>query len=246
MVDTWAMIRLACLLAGACILVGLTGCAEHPTPTLTARASVEERAPRGESSVPDACASLTAGDVKSAIARLPGWSYEVWSSSATIDGTPQPPGAHRSVEYAGPDRLRDVSWDARGARRGQIIIGDRYWVYTGFTLPAPFDPADFATWLERLVPFTGSFMEPEFAFAGELPRGGLRESPRVADNECLATDPSTGTSLVTTRSGQLVRITSERRSDGWIDSKALTFGATMPPPIEPPTAQDLRPKALFP
>jgi len=237
------MIRAVGVLMGASIVAGLTGCAAPPAPTPAA--PVLERPTPTESPASGACATLTAADVRAAIASLPGWFYDVWSASETLDGTPQS-GLHSRAEYVAPDRLRDVSWDTRGAPRGSIIIGDQLWVYTGFPESSPFDPADFAHWLDLVFPFKGSYMEPTFPFRGDLPGDGLRESPRVADTECLATDPNTGTSLVTTRSGQLVRVTSERRSGKWIETKALIFHATLPPAIDPPSAEDLRPNALYP
>jgi hypothetical protein len=234
-------------LIAAWMVAGLTGCAAPipPSPPPLSPGTSPEQAAPSQSPASDSCVSLAAADVTAAIAALPGWSYDFWSTSETLDGTPQP-GLHSSAEYVAPDRLRDVAWDAAGVRRGMIIIGDRFWVYTGFPEPSPFDPADFPTWLEFVFPFKGLYMEAHFAFQGDLPGDGLRESPRVADTECLATDPNTGTSLVTTRSGQLVRMTSERRSDRWIETKTVIFRATMPPAIEPPSAEDLRPKAMFP
>ena len=194
-----------------------------------------------------------------AISALPGWSYDYWSTTERTDGWPELPG-HASAEYIAPDRLRDVAWDMDAIRHGTIIIGDRTWTYAGvpespystpafvasLASPAIMDVHHFATWLELVIPFKGSYREPDFPFPGDLPGDGLRESPRVADSECLATDPSTGTSLVTTRSGQLVRLTSERRLDKWIETKALTFHATTPPPIEPPSGADLFSKPFIP
>ena len=89
--------------------------------------------------------------------------------------------------------------------------------------------------LKTVFPF-----KHDFPFPGDLPGDGLRESPRVADTECLATDPNTGTSLITTRSGQLVRMTTVEQSDKDINGRALIFSATMPRAIEPPTVADLR------
>jgi hypothetical protein len=232
------MTRVIGALIGAWIAVGLAGCGALPAPPTSARPVPSERAI-------DSCAELTAADVTEAIAALPGWSYDVWSASETVDGTAEP-GLHSRVEYVAPDRLRDVSWDARGAPRGSIIIGDESWVYTGFQAPSAFDPADFPSWLERLFPFKGSFITANFPFDGGLPGAGLRESDRVPSTECLAVDPSTGVSLVTTRAGQLVRMTLERRSANWIETKTLTFRAAMPPAIEPPAAEELRPKKLYP
>jgi hypothetical protein len=253
------MIRVVGVLMSAWIVAGLTGCAAQPAPTPAA--PVPEQAAPSESPAPDACAELTAADVRAAIAALPGWWYDFWPTSEAPDGTTEPRG-HTRAEYIAPDRLRDVTWDVIGVRHGTIIIGDRMWVYTGLPESPAFDPAwiaslasplpgivdadEIAIWLERVFPFKGSYREATFPFRGDLPGDGLRESPRVADTECLATDPNTGTSLVTTRSGLLVRMTSERRSGRWIETMTLTFHATMPPAIEPPSGADLLSKPFIP
>lgn len=231
----------------------LAGCGATPasTPASPSPGRSAEQALPSASLAADPCAKLTAADVTAAIAALPGWSYDYWSTGWRIDGDPQP-GGHTSAEYIAPDRLRDVAF-GDGIRHGTIIIGDRTWTYPGvpespystpafvasLASPAVFDVHRFPTWLDLVFPLKGMYREPDFPFGGDLPGDGLRESPRVADSECLATDQSTGTSLVTTRSGQLVRMTSEKRDGQFIEQKVLSFRATMPPPIEAPSEADL-------
>jgi hypothetical protein len=139
-----------------------------------------------------------------------------------------------------PDRLRDVYWDEVSVRHGQIFVEDRVWTYAG-GLPgsSPVDPASFARMLEFVFPLRGQSLADQFPFPGDLPGEGLRESTRVLDTQRLATDPITGTSVVTTKSGQLVRVASERRLGDWRELRMLMFRATMPT-IEPPSAADLR------
>ncbi len=238
-------------LVTAAALVAVTGCATPmPTPASPSPGQSPERSAPSESPASDACANLTGDDVRAAIMALPGWSYEAWKTRGAI-GLPQPSHLSGEVEYIAPDRLRQVGWDPVGIRHGQIIIGDRMWWYSRLPASSPPDPAnarlaesslssagDFATMLEIAFPFKGSFSE-SFPFPGDLPGDGLRESPNVADTECLATDPN-GTSLVTTRSGQLVRMTRVGQSGRFPVGRALLFNATMPPAIEPPTVADLK------
>ena len=236
-------------LVAAVALVAVTGCAT-PTPTPASPSpgqSPEQTAP-SESPASDACASLTGDDVRAAIMAVPGWSYDLWVGRGGAIGLPQPLHLVGEVDYIAPDRVRQVGWDPVGIRHGEIIIGDRMWTYSGLPASSPPDPADsrlaasnpssaayFARMLKTVFPF-----KHDFPFPGDLPGGGLRESPRVADTECLATDPNTGTSLITTRSGQLVRMTTVEQSDKDINGGALIFSATMPRPIEPPTVADLK------
>jgi hypothetical protein len=199
-------------LVAAAALVALIGCAAPipPSPASPSPGQSPERAAPNESPASDACAELTAVDATAAIAALPGWWYDLLATS--VAGTPQP-GIRQVREYVAPDRLRDLYWDEIAVQHGQIFVGGRVWTYAGGSPgSSPVDPAGFARRLETVFPFKGTFSESEFPFAGDLPGDGLRESPRVADTECLATDPNTGTSLVTTRSGQLVRI---RRATLW-------------------------------
>jgi hypothetical protein len=127
------MIKVVGVLMGASILAGLTGCAAPPAPTPAV--PVPEQRPPSDSPASDSCAELTAADVRAAIAALPGWSYDLWSTSEELDGTPQGPSAHSRVEFLA---------------RGSIIIGDRYWVYTASPEGSAFDLAEFPIWLERL------------------------------------------------------------------------------------------------
>jgi hypothetical protein len=257
-IDTERMSKVLGALVAAVALVALTGCATPmpPTPASPSPGQGPEQAAPSESPASDSCASLTGDDVRAAIMALPGWSYDVWSASTTPAGMPQPTQYGRT-EYVAPDRLRVVGWDPVGIRHGQIIIGDRMWSYSRLPALSPADSSrgrrphtgaaadlaesspssagNFATMLEIAFPFKGTFSA--FPFPGDLPGDGLRESPRVADTECLAADPNTGLSLVTTRSGQLVRMTSGTFSAG----KTLIFNA-MPPTIEPPTVADLKSK----
>ena len=245
------MRKVLCSLVAAAAFVAVTGCATPmPTPASPSPGQSPEQAAPTESPAPDACANLTGDDVRAAIMALPGWSYEVWAPRGGAIGLPHPSHLLGEVEYVAPDRLRQVGWDPVGIRHGQIIIGDRLWSYSGLAASSPPDPADsrlaesypsskrqFATMLKDVFPFKGTFSA--FSFPGDLPGDGLRESPRVADTECLATDPN-GTSLVTTRSGQLVRMTSVEQSGKFIEGGTLIFNATMPPAIEPPTVADLK------
>jgi hypothetical protein len=133
-----------------------------------------------------------------------------------------------------------VYWDEVSVRHGTIYVGDRMWWYAGGSQESsPVDPAAVARMLPNVFPFRGSFLADQFPFSGDLPGEGLRESPGVLDTRCLATDPNTGTSLVTTRSGQLVRVISRRRLGDWSELRMLLFRATTPA-IEPPSAADLR------
>lgn len=255
------MIRVLGALIAVLVVAGLTGCGAPPasTPASLSPGMSAEQAIPSASLAADPCAKLTAADVTAAIAALPGWSYDFWSTTERIDGWTESAG-HASAEYIAPDRLRDVAWGVNGVRHGTIFIGDRTWTYPGvpespdstpafvasLASPAVFDVHRFTTWLGYVFPFKGMYREPDFPFSGDLPGNGLRESPRVADSECLATDPSTGTSLVTTRSGQLVRMTSEKLDGKFIEQKVLSFRATMPPPIEPPSGADLFSKPFIP
>ncbi len=244
-------------LVAAAALVAVTGCATPtpPTPASPSPGQSPEQAAPSESPASDSCASLTGDDVRAAIMALPGWSYEAWATRGAI-GLPQPSHLSGEVEYVAPDRLRVVGWDPVGIRHGHFIIGDRMWSYSRLPASSPPDPAnarlaesspssagDFATMLDGVFPFKGTFSA--FPFPGDLPGDGLRESPRVADTECLATDPN-GTSLVTTRSGQLVRMTWVEQSGRFPVGRALLFNATMPPAIEPPTVADLKTELIEP
>jgi len=230
----------------ACVVGTSTGCAVSAPGSLASPSpgrSLEYTA-RTQSPDSDTCANLTADDVRAAIAALPGWSYDFWSTGEALDSTPQPSN-HNSAEYIAPDRLREVAWDPFAVRHGSIIIGDRMWWYAGSPESEPFDTATFATTLENVFPFEGTFRASDFPFPGDLPGDGLRASSRVADEQCLATDSNTGISLVTTRSGQLVRMTSEKREDRFIEQRTLIFHATTPPAIEPPSAADLISQPFF-
>jgi hypothetical protein len=244
-------------LVAAAAFVAVTGCATPmPTPASPSPGQSPEQAAPSESPASDACANLTGDDVRAAIAALPGWSYEVWGPRGGAIGLPHPSHLLGEVEYVAPDRLRQVGWDPVGIRHGQIIIGDRMWVYSRLPASSPSDPADsrlaesspsserqFATMLKGVFALKGTLSA--FSFPGDLPGDGLRESPRVADAECLATDPNR-TSLVTTRSGQLVRMTRVEQSGKFSNGKALIFNATMPPAIEPPTVADLKTELVIP
>ena len=63
-----------------------------PTPTSPSRSPSPAQAAPSESPASDSCAKLTAAGVRAAIAALPGWSYDFWSTSETPDG-PQDNGA---------------------------------------------------------------------------------------------------------------------------------------------------------
>ena len=199
---------------------------------------------RVSSPASDSCSELTSADVTAAIAALPGWSYDYWSTSETIDGTPQDTGGHSRAEYVAPDRLREVFW-VRVALRAARSSSATECGCIPIQMGSPSTRQTFRHGWSAGFRSRARSRRQTLPFLGDLPGEGLRESPRVADTECLATDPDTGTSLVTTRSGQLVRVTSERRSDRWIETKALIFHAT-PPAIEPPSAEELRPRAIFP
>ena len=242
----------------ASFVTAAAGCAATSAST-TASPSPERAAPTA-TLAPDACRELTAADVHAAIGALPGWSYDYWSTGWRIDGTPQP-GFHTRVAYIKPDRLREEAFDTSSIRHGQVLIGDRQWVYAGLpaardpaadtpidpaTQEGPSDPAALARELANVAPFEGRFMTGYFPFAGDLPGDGLSHSPRVADTECLAIDLATGTSLVTTRSGQLVRMTSEKRLGQFIEMGTLIFHATTPLGIEAPSAADMRTEPFIP
>ena len=244
-------------LVAAAAMVALTGCATPtpPTPASPSPGQSPEQAAPSQSPAFDACANLTGDDVRAAILALPGWSYEAWTTRGAI-GLPQPSHLSGEVEYVAPDRLRVVGWDPVGIRHGEIIIGDRLWTYSRLPASSPPDPANarlaesspssaghFATMMKIAFPFKGPFSA--FRFPGDLPGDGLRESSRVADTECLATDPN-GTSLVTTRSGQLVRMSRLGQSGRYIVGSTLIFNGTMPPAIVPPTVADLKTELIDP
>jgi hypothetical protein len=174
-------------------LITLAGCATPipPSPVSPFSSLRPEQAEASKNAAPDACAELTAADVRAAIAALPGWWYDLWPTSEAHDGTREP-SVHSRAEYIAPDRLRDVGWDVIGIPHGTIFIGDRMWTYPGraaspsldaadiASLASPHpgvDPHDFATWLERLFPFKGRFQQITFPFRGDLPGDGLRASP---------------------------------------------------------------------